>query len=161
MEVSIRPALPGDEKHIFRMIVELARFAGMEREVTGTAEALARHLFGERPTAEALVAERGNAVIGYALFYPTFSTFLARPGLYLEDLYVMEQERGTGVGKALLRGVARVARARDAARLEWLVLDWNTRALDFYVSSGATLLGDRRTCRVSERELEQLGASET
>src|SRR6187397_1742496 len=99
MEVSIRPALPGDEKHLFRMIVELARFAGMEREVTGTAEALARHLFGERPTAEALVAERGNAVIGYALFYPTFSTFLARPGLYLEDLYVMEQERGTGVGK--------------------------------------------------------------
>jgi len=161
MAISIRPALPGDEKHIFRMIAELARFESLEHEVTGTAETLGRHLFGERPVAEALIAERAEVVVGYALFYTTYSTFLTRPGLFLEDLYVTEAERGTGVGKALLRGVARVARSRDAGRLEWSVLDWNKRAIDFYVASGATLLTDWRTCRITGQKLEQLGAGHT
>ena len=161
MATSIRPARPGDEQHIFRMLRELARFERLEHEVTGTADALGRHLFGERPVAEALIAERGDAVVGYALFYTTYSTFLTRPGLFLEDLYVTETARGTGVGKALLRDVARVARARGAGRLEWSVLDWNERAIDFYVASGASLLTDWRTCRITGHELEQLGAGET
>lgn len=158
METTIRPARPGDEEHIFRLLRELARFEMLEHQLTGSADALGRHLFGERPAAEALVAGRGEAVIGYALFFTTYSTFLTRPGLYLEDLYVTEAERGTGVGKALLGEVARIACARSAGRLEWSVLDWNQRAIDFYAARGATLMHDWRICRVAGAELARLGA---
>ena len=155
---TIRPARPGDEAHIFRLLAELARFEKLEHELIGTAEALALHLFGERPAAEALVAERSDTVVGYALFFTTYSTFLTRPGIWLEDLYVTEAERGTGVGKALLRAVAEVACGRGAGRLEWSVLDWNQRAIDFYVASGAKLMHDWRICRVTGDELVRLGA---
>lgn len=158
MALTVRPARPGDEQHIFRLLRELARFEKLEHELTGSAEALASHLFGERPAAEVLVAERGGALIGYALFFTTYSTFLTRPGIYLEDLYVTEAERGTGVGKALLGGVARIACARGAGRLEWSVLDWNQRAIDFYVASGAELMHEWRICRVTGSELARLGA---
>jgi len=158
MEITIRSARPGDEEHIFRLLEELARFEMLEHELSGSAADLRVHLFGERPVAEALVAERGEAVIGYALFYTTYSTFLTRPGIYLEDLYVTEAERGTGVGKALLRRVARVACERNAGRLEWAVLDWNQHAIDFYVASGAKLMPDWRLCRVTGASLTRLGA---
>ena len=158
METTIRSAQPGDEEQIFRLLRELAQFEKLGHELTGSAEALGLHLFGERPAAEALVAERAS-VIGYALFYPTYSTFLTRPGIYLEDLYVIEAERGTGVGKALLRRVAQLACERNAGRLEWSVLDWNQRAIDFYVQSGAQLLHDWRVCRVTGASLQRLGAS--
>jgi GNAT superfamily N-acetyltransferase len=161
MATTIRPARPGDEEHIFRLLRELARFEKLEHELTGSAEALGVFLFGERPAAEALVAVRDNTLIGYALFFTTFSTFLTRPGIYLEDLYVTEAERGTGVGKALLRGVAEVACARDAGRLEWSVLDWNKVAIDFYVASGAKLMDDWRICRVTGPELARLGVQPT
>ncbi len=157
METTIRPARPGDEQHIFRLVRELAQFEKLEHQLTGTAAALGVHLFGERPAAEALIAERSSGVVGYALFFATYSTFLTRPGLYLEDLYVSEAERGTGVGTALLRRVAQLACERDAGRLEWSVLDWNQRAIEFYIASGAQLLPDWRICRVTGAELARLG----
>lgn len=158
METTIRPARPGDEREIFRLLRELAVFEKLEHELTGSSDELAGHLFGERPAAEALVAERAGRVVGYALFFSTYSTFLTRPGLYLEDLYVSESERGTGVGKSLLRQVARIAVERQAGRLEWSVLDWNRRAIEFYEACGASVMADWRTCRVMGLELQKLAA---
>jgi GNAT superfamily N-acetyltransferase len=147
--LSIRSARPGDEVVLFELIQELAHFEHLTHQVTGSADLLARDLFGDRPAAEALVAERDGRVLGFALFFATYSTFLTRPGLYLEDLYVRESERGHGVGKALLERVMGLARERGAGRLEWSVLDWNANAIAFYEKMGATVLPDWRICRVT------------
>lgn len=149
---SIRAAVPGDEHALFHLVKELARYERLEREVTGSAEELRAHLFGEsacgRPWAEALLAEAGGVAVGFALFFATYSTFRTRPGLYLEDLFVREEYRRRGVGRALLAAVNHVARARGAGRLEWTVLDWNVNAIAFYRSMGAEVLQDWRLCRV-------------
>jgi GNAT superfamily N-acetyltransferase len=147
--LSIRSARPGDEVVLFELIQELARFERLTHQVKGSASELARDLFGQRPAAEALIAERDGRALGYALFFTTYSTFLTRPGLYLEDLYVRESERGQGVGKALLERVIELARERGAGRLEWSVLDWNSNAIAFYEKMGATVLPDWRICRVT------------
>src|SRR5882672_12078094 len=128
----IRAAVPGDEAVLFDLIRALARFERLEDTVTGSAEALAQHLFGERPVAEALLAEDDGAAVGYALFFKTYSTFLTKAGLWLEDLFVLESHRGRGIGAALLAEVRRLAEARGAGRLEWSVLDWNANAIAFY-----------------------------
>ncbi|HET9952869.1 MAG TPA: GNAT family N-acetyltransferase [Polyangiaceae bacterium] len=146
--LAIRPARPGDQHAIFDLIRELARFERLEHVVSGSPDALAHDLFGERPSAEALLAESDGVPIGFALFFSTYSTFLTRPGLYLEDLFVLEPYRGQGVGRALLRAVHERARERGAGRLEWSVLDWNERAIAFYRSFGATVLPDWRICRI-------------
>jgi GNAT superfamily N-acetyltransferase len=134
---------------LFELIQELAHFEHLASQVTGSANELARDLFGERRAAEALVAERDGRVLGFALFFTTYSTFLTRPGLYLEDLYVRESERGRGIGKALLERLIELARERGAGRLEWSVLDWNANAITFYEKMGATVLPDWRICRVT------------
>lgn len=146
--VAIRAARRGDEQALFELISELAHFEKLEHSVTGNAERLAEHLFAERPVAEALLAERGAVAVGFALFFTSYSTFLTRPGIYLEDLFVRESERGRGVGRALLSEVRRIAAARGAGRLEWSVLDWNERAIRFYEQIGATVLPDWRICRI-------------
>lgn len=148
MPYAIRPARPGDEASLFGLIRELARFEHLEHQVGGSAEALGRHLFGERSYAEALLAEAGGEAIGFALFFPTYSTFLTKPGLYLEDLFVRESHRGKGVGHALLTEVARIATQRGAGRLEWSVLDWNAKAITFYERFGARVHPEWRLCRV-------------
>jgi GNAT superfamily N-acetyltransferase len=149
LSVSIRPARPGDEHHLFRLIGELARFEKLEQRVTGSAASLAEHLFGERPVAEALVAElTSGEMVGFALCFTSYSTFLTRPGLYLEDLFVLEAHRKRGIGKALLDAVRELAVARGAGRLEWSVLDWNQDAIDFYRRAGASVLPDWRICRI-------------
>lgn len=145
---SIRPALPGDEARLFDLIKALARYERLEQAVTGSAEALGRHLFGERPMIEALLAEEAGVAIGYALFFATYSTFLTQPGVYLEDVFVLETHRRRGIGRALLSEVKRVAVARGAGRLEWSVLDWNANAIAFYEAFGARVLPDWRICRV-------------
>src|SRR5678816_2054597 len=104
-ELIIRPAVPGDERVLFDLVNALARYEKLEHEVSGSAATLAAHLFGERPHAEALLAEKDGRAIGYALYFTTYSTFLTRPGLYLEDLFVLESERKRGVGRALLSEV--------------------------------------------------------
>lgn len=146
--VALRPAVPGDEVILFALMKALARYERLEHAVTGTAEALGRHLFGERPVVEALLAEVDGEAIGYALFFATYSTFLTRPGLYLEDLFVLESHRRAGVGRALLTEVRRLAESRGAGRLEWSVLDWNANAIAFYESFGAVLLPGWRICRM-------------
>src|SRR5262249_34537107 len=126
---SIRAAVPGDERTLFELIRALARYERLSHTVTGSAEALREHLFGARPAAEALLAEHptGQTIeaVGFALYFANYSTFLTRPGIYLEDLFVIEDHRRRGVGRALLAEVRRIAEARGARRLEWTVLDWN------------------------------------
>jgi GNAT superfamily N-acetyltransferase len=147
--MNIRSAIPGDEHVLFDLIRALARFERLDDTVTGSAEALGRHLFAERPSAEALLAENGGTAVGFALFFTTYSTFLTRPGLYLEDLFVLESHRRRGIGRALLSEVRRLAEARGAGRLEWSVLDWNAGAIAFYERFGATVLREWRICRMT------------
>jgi GNAT superfamily N-acetyltransferase len=146
--VVIRAARRGDEQALFELITELAHFEKLEHTVTGNAAELAEHLFADRPVAEALIAERGAVAVGFALFFTNYSTFLTRPGIYLEDLFVRESERGQGIGRALLSEMRRIAAARGAGRLEWSVLDWNENAIRFYERIGATVLPDWRICRI-------------
>lgn len=154
---SIRPAVPSDERALFDLIKALARYERLEDSVTGSAAELGQHLFGGdpsvggRPCVEALLAEQDGRAVGFALFFTNYSTFLTRPGLYLEDLFVLENHRRKGVGRALLSQVRQIAQARGAGRLEWMVLDWNTTAIDFYRRMGADVLPDWRLCRVRLR----------
>lgn len=146
---AIRAAARGDEFVLFDLVKALARYEHLEQAVTGSADDLRRHLFGDRPSAEALLAEEDTGrAIGFALFFGTYSTFLTRPGLYLEDLFVLQSHRRRGVGRALLSEVRRIAEVRGAGRLEWTVLDWNASAIAFYRSLGADVLPDWRLCRV-------------
>jgi GNAT superfamily N-acetyltransferase len=142
------------------LIEELARFERLEHQLKGSPEELGAQLFGDPPGAEAIVAEHEGRIVGYAIFFSTFSSFLTRRGVWLEDLFVTERERGRGIGKALLGGVARVAERRGAGRFEWAVLDWNTRAIAFYRAVGATVLPDWRVCRVEAEELSRLTTDE-
>ena len=133
----IRPATIEDTPTICRLIRALAEYEQLAQEVILDEARLREHLFGPRPFAEVLLAEEEGAVIGFALFFHNYSTFLSRPGLYLEDLFVVPEHRGKGHGKALLSAVARLAVERGCGRLEWSVLDWNEPALRFYGALGA------------------------
>jgi GNAT superfamily N-acetyltransferase len=153
MPFTIRSARSGDEAGIFALIRALAEYEHLSHAVTGSAEQLALHLFGPRPAAEALVVELNGEGVGqlvaFALFFSNYSTFLTRPGLYLEDIFVLPAHRRQGIGKALLAEVARVAQERQCGRLEWSVLDWNASAIAFYEGVGASVLPDWRICRVT------------
>lgn len=145
---------------IFQLIQALAAYEKLSHAVTGTEEALRQHLFSDRPYAQVLLAETTTETIGYALFFPTYSTFLTRPGLWLEDLFVLPAYRRQGVGTALLKAVARLARDRDYGRIEWSVLDWNREAIQFYERLGATVLPDWRICRLNGEALTTLGSAQ-
>jgi GNAT superfamily N-acetyltransferase len=149
-----RPATPADAPAIVGLIRELAVFEHLEHLVVITPESLLTHLFGPRPAAEAVVVEEAGALIAFALFFTNFSTFLGRPGLYLEDLYVQPAHRGRGLGKALLQHLGALAVERGCGRFEWSVLDWNENAIRFYEKMGATVLPDWRICRVTGAALE-------
>ena len=154
---TLRGAEPRDLQAIVGLIRELAEFEKLSHLVQVTPEGLHPHLFGPRPAAEAVVAERAAQVVGFALFFTNFSTFLGRPGLYLEDLYVQPAHRGSGIGRALLMHLAALARERGCGRFEWSVLDWNEHAIGLYEGMGATLLPDWRICRVSGDALCRFG----
>lgn len=154
---TIRPAAPGDAEAIHALIRELAEYERLTHLCTGSAADLARALFGDPPAAEVLVAEVDGAIEGFALHFPTFSTFLAKRGLWLEDLYVRPAFRGKGLGGRLLRGVAAVAVERGCGRFEWSVLDWNAPAIAFYERLGATVMPDWRIARVTGDALASLG----
>lgn len=155
----IRPATVADVPLILTLIRELAEFERLLHEVTGDEASLREHLFGPRPVAEVLLAfvRDGGEAAGMTLFFQNFSTFLTRPGIYLEDLYVRPPHRGQGLGKILLRRVAQLAVARGCGRFEWAVLDWNENAIGFYKKLGARLLEDWRICRVAGDALTALG----
>ncbi len=155
---SIRAAELRDVTAIVQLIRELAEFERLTHLLQVTPEKLRPHLFGERAVVEALVAESAGEVLGFALFFTNFSTFLAQPGLYLEDLYVQPSQRGRGIGEALLSRVGRMAVERDYGRFEWSVLDWNANAIRFYEKMGATVMPDWRICRVTGEALQRFGA---
>jgi hypothetical protein len=147
--IDIAPAAPADLPAIHALIRGLADYERLADLCTGTEAELRDALFGNPPAAEVLVARVDGAVAGFALFFPTFSTFLARRGLWLEDLFVVPAMRGLGVGRALLAAVAGVAHARGCGRFEWAVLDWNAPAIGFYEGLGATLMPEWRLARVT------------
>ncbi len=146
---SLRPAKPGDVPRIVALIIELAEFEQLAHLVRATPETLHPHLFGPRPVAEAMVAEVQGEVVAFALFFTNFSTFLAKPGLYLEDLFVRPAHRGQGIGKALLSKLGALAVQRGCGRFEWSVLDWNQNAIALYEQMGAKVMPDWRICRIS------------
>ena len=156
----LRPAQPDDAEPIVGLIRELAEFERLSHLVVVTPQSLRAHLFGPRPAAEAVVAEHAGAVVAFALYFTNFSTFLGRPGLYLEDLYVQPAHRGQGLGRRLLRHLAQLAVQRGCGRFEWSVLDWNERAIGFYEKMGAAVLPDWRICRVTGPGLQALGRPE-
>lgn len=152
----LRHAVPADTPALVGLIRELAVYEKLEHLVEATPEKLEPQLFGQQPAAECVVAEVEGRLIGFALFFSNFSTFLAKPGLYLEDLYVQPAWRGLGAGQALLRYLAALAVERRCGRLDWSVLDWNQTAIDFYQRMGATVMPDWRTCRVTGDALQDL-----
>ena len=148
-DFTIRAAIPADVPEILRLVTELADYEKLSHMVVGTEAMLHEALFGERPCVEALVAERGGRTVGFALYFTTYSTFLARPGLYLEDIFVVPERRGRGIGRSLMLHLARVANERGCGRMEWAVLDWNESAIRFYEALGSRRLGDWTTCRLA------------
>ena len=154
----IRAATRGDVPEILRLIGALAEYEKLSGMAVGTEAMLAGQLFGARPAAECLVAERGGRAVGFALFFTTFSTFLCKPGLYLEDLFVEPRQRGHGIGKALLKSLAALAVQRGCGRFEWRVLDWNEPSIKFYESLGATVMPEWELVRMTAPEFTALAA---
>jgi GNAT superfamily N-acetyltransferase len=155
-EMRIVAATEADIHAILGMIRELAEYERLSHMVTATEELLRETLFGERPAAEVLLAWDGTECAGFALFFPNYSTFLAKPGIYLEDLFVKPHERGKGIGAALLREIARLASERGCGRVEWSVLDWNEPSIGFYKKLGATPMNEWTTFRLTGEALERL-----
>jgi GNAT superfamily N-acetyltransferase len=156
-DLCLRSANPEDVPVLFHLIQSLAEYEQLSHVVSGSIEALNAHLFGARPYAEAILAEWQSQVVGFALFFYNYSTFLTKPGIYLEDLFVLPEHRRRGVGTALLSYLAQRAIAEGCGRLEWSVLDWNEPAIAFYQQRvGASVLPDWRICRVVEDNLYQL-----
>ena len=155
---TLRAAEERDVAAIVGLIRELAEFEKLTHLLQVTPEKLRPQLCGPKPVVEALVAQRDGVVGAFALCFTNFSTFLAKPGLYLEDLYVQPTQRSLGIGKALLTRLAQIAVERDYGRFEWSVLDWNEHAIRFYKSMGANVMTEWQICRVTGPDLAQLGA---
>lgn len=156
--ISIRAAEPADIAVIEEFIHALAAYEKLAHAVKADRETLARYLFGPRPMAEVLIADRNGAPVGFALFFHNFSTFEGRPGLYLEDLFVRPEARGAGAGRALLARLAQLAIERDCARLEWSVLDWNAPAIAVYRAIGAVPMDEWTVQRLDGDALRALAA---
>jgi GNAT superfamily N-acetyltransferase len=156
--VHIRPAVPADAPLIVSLIRGLAEYERLAHECVATEERVRESLFGPRPDAEVVIAEVDGRAAGFALFFHNYSTFLARRGLYLEDLFVVPEFRGQGVGRALLRHLARLAVERGCGRFEWWVLDWNEPAIRFYRSLGAVPMDEWTVYRLTGDALQRLAA---
>jgi GNAT superfamily N-acetyltransferase len=154
--LTIVAAGPDDVGTVLSFIGQLAEYEKLEHELQVNEALLREHLFGARPSAEVIVARVDGQAVGFALFFPTFSTFVGRPGIWLEDLFVQADQRGKGIGRALLRHVAGLAVDRQCGRLEWSVLDWNAPAIGFYRELGARPMDDWTTQRVTGDTLLRL-----
>ena len=152
----IRPATPADVPVIARLIRALAEYERLTHEVILDEDRLQQHLFGPRPYAEVLLAEDNGQVVGFALFFHNYSTFVGKPGIYLEDLFVEPACRGRGLGKALLQALAKLAIERDCGRLEWAVLDWNEPSIQFYQALGAKPMDEWTGYRLTGEALRGL-----
>lgn len=155
----IKPATESDVPVIYEFIKGLADYERMANEVRATEESVRANLFGARPYAEVLLARFDGRPVGFALFFHNFSTFVGKPGLYLEDLFVLPEYRGRGIGKALLVSLAKLAVERNCGRFEWNVLDWNAPAIEFYKSLGAVGMDAWRLYRLSGEALTNLARS--
>jgi len=153
---SIAAATVDDVPVIFALIRALADYERLSHEVVATEESLRQHLFGAKPAAEAILARLEGQPIGFALYFQTFSTFRGVPGLWLEDLFVLPDHRRHGIGKLLLREVAKIAHQRNCGRLEWSVLDWNEPAVNFYRKIGAAAMTDWTIQRFVGNEIQRL-----
>ena len=157
MTLRIEPAQASDCTSILRLVKALADYEKLSSEVSATAYDLERALFGAQPKARALLAFSDNAPVGFALYFYTFSTFLGKPGLYLEDIFVEPEHRGKGIGSALLKRIAKIACEEQCGRVEWSVLTWNQPSIDFYHRLGAVTMEDWRTFRLTGEALNALG----
>ena len=157
MSVTVRVAHPADIPLILRLITALADYEKLSDQVVATEDALRASLFGGDPAAHVVIARVDSAPAGFALWFYNYSTFLAKPGLYLEDLFVLPEFRGQGIGRALLQHLAAIAVKRGCGRMEWSVLDWNEPAVGFYKRLGASVMEDWRICRVTGDTLRRLG----
>jgi len=157
----IRPARVEDVPIILKLIRDLATYERAPKEVTTTEEQLVDVLFGEKPVAEVLLAFERKSPVGFAVFFHNFSTWLGRPGLYLEDLFVKPEKRGKGYGRALLVDLAKIARDRGCGRMEWAVLNWNDPAIQFYRKLGATPMEEWTVFRLTRDGIARLAQSES
>ena len=157
MTIAIRPARPDEAPLVLDLVRGLARYEKLEHEVEATADGIAAALFGSAPRVFCDLAEADGEVAGFAMWFYTFSTFVGRHGIYLEDLFVRPEFRGRGLGKALIVNLARRCAEENLGRLEWSVLDWNEPAIQFYRAQGARLLDGWTTCRVDGDPLRALG----
>jgi GNAT superfamily N-acetyltransferase len=160
VSISIRPAIAQDVPLVLQFIRELAEYEKLSHEVRASESLLHEHLFGPQQVAEAMIAELDGQPVGFALFFHNFSTFLGRPGIYLEDLFVRPHARGKGIGRALLTEIAKLAVRRKCGRLEWAVLDWNEPAIGFYKSLGAVPMDQWTIFRVTGDALNKLAQEE-
>ncbi len=156
MDSAITKVTPAEVPALLELIRELARFEHLEHELEATPEMLQAALFGPQPVAGALVARRDGELAGYALYFFTFCSFAGRPGLWLEDVYVRSPHRHQGLGRALIQAVARIAAERNCARFEWIALNWNKNALDFYRNLGAQLMDEWVLIRLNPEGLRRL-----
>jgi len=156
MPLTIREASSEDVPLILDFIQQLAEYEKLRHECVATEESLRETLFGARRYAEVVIGYEGETPAGFALFFHNYSTFLGKPGLYLEDLFVKPEMRGRGYGKELLRHLARIAMSRNCGRMEWWVLDWNEPSINFYKSLGATIMPEWELVRMTRREIESL-----
>ena len=155
----IRPATPADVPMIAHLIRDLAEYEKLAHACVLKEPDLHKHLFGEPKYAEVLLVEDAGAVVGFALFFHNYSTFRARPGIYLEDLFVIPEARGKGYGKALLIALARLAVERDCSRVEWSVLNWNEPSIEFYKALGAKPMDEWTVYRLTDEALKKLAGS--
>lgn len=158
MSFRIQAARPEDTGILLALVRGLAEYEKLLHQVVGTEAQLREELFGAHPVIEAVIGWESDRAVGFALFFHNFSTFLARRGLYLEDLFVLREARGHGYGKALIHHLAQLAVQRNCGRFEWAVLDWNQPAIDFYRALGAELLPDWRICRLTGDALNRFAA---
>ena len=155
-EIRIRKATEKDTSIIYSLIKEIAEYEKLSHEVTATEEKIRETLFGSKSYTEVIIAEYENEPVGQALFFHNYSTFLAQPGIYLEDLFVRPKFRGKGIGKALLKSLVKIAEERNCARVEWVVLNWNKPAIDFYKNLGAVPMDEWTTYRLTSDKYENL-----
>src|SRR3954463_7366996 len=161
MGVNIRPVVEEDTGGLLELIRELARFERLDHEVLATVETLNSSFFGTQPAAGALLARCGEDLVAYAIYFFTFSSFIGRPGIWLDDVYVRPQFRGQRLGRALFRAVARVGLERNCSRFEWTALNWNEKALEFYRKIGAQTMNEWVLLRLDAAGLQKLARAET
>lgn len=155
-KIRIRLATETDVPLIFSFIKEIAEYEKLSNEVVANKEKVKETLFGKKSYAEVIIAEYENVPVGQALFFHNYSTFLSQPGIYLEDLFVRPKYRGKGIGKELLKSLVKIAKERNCGRVEWVVLNWNKPAIDFYENLGAVPMDEWTTYRLSSEKFDNL-----